>query len=85
MPWLVLDGKVLATLEVADRGLSAQRGCSAGTASRARSCCRPARSVHTVRMRFPIDVAFLDADHVVLRMVTMRRTGCAVRCGGPAR
>ena len=32
----------------------------------------PARSVHTVRMRFAIDVAHVDADMVVLSVVTMR-------------
>jgi uncharacterized membrane protein (UPF0127 family) len=34
---------------------------------------RPARSVHTLGMRFPIDVAFCDADLVVLRTVTLGR------------
>lgn len=33
---------------------------------------RPADSVHTVMMRFAIDVAYLDADLVVLRTATMR-------------
>jgi uncharacterized membrane protein (UPF0127 family) len=33
---------------------------------------RPARSVHTFRMRFPIDVAFLDEDLAVVRMMTLR-------------
>lgn len=32
----------------------------------------PARSVHTVRMQFPIDVAHLDAEMVVLSITTMR-------------
>lgn len=31
----------------------------------------PARSVHTMRMRFAIDVAFLDAEMVVVRIVSM--------------
>ncbi len=34
---------------------------------------RPARSVHTVGMRFAIDVAFCDADLRVIRAVTMPR------------
>src|SRR5262245_65618954 len=34
---------------------------------------RPARSVHTLGMRFPIDVAFCDADLRVLRIVRMPR------------
>jgi len=32
----------------------------------------PAKSVHTLGMRFAIDVAFVDRDMVVLRTVTMR-------------
>ena len=31
----------------------------------------PARSVHTFRMRFAIDVAHLDADFYVMSVVTM--------------
>lgn len=33
---------------------------------------RPCNSVHTMCMRFAIDVAFLDADGVVLETLTMR-------------
>ena len=33
----------------------------------------PCRWVHTIRMRFPIDVAFLDADGLVVRTVQMPR------------
>jgi len=32
----------------------------------------PCRQVHTIGMRFPIDVAFCDRAGVVLRVVTMR-------------
>jgi uncharacterized membrane protein (UPF0127 family) len=32
---------------------------------------RPCRNVHTARMRFPIDVAFCDAEGVVLRTVSL--------------
>lgn len=41
----------------------------------------PARSVHTFRMRFPIDVAYLDADLRVLAVETLRphRFGKRVR------
>lgn len=33
----------------------------------------PARSVHTVGMKFDIDVALLDDEHRVLKVVTMKR------------
>ncbi len=33
----------------------------------------PCRSVHTIGMKFALDVAFLDPDGVVLKVVRMRR------------
>ena len=41
---------------------------------------KPCRWVHTIGMRFPIDVAFLDADGLVIRTVQMprRRLGMPV-------
>jgi len=71
--WLLRDGEVLASLEVADgrrarsRGLLGRDGCEGAM------LLRPARSVHTVGMRFPIDVAFCDEDLRVIRIVTMPR------------
>jgi ribosome-binding ATPase len=47
----------------------AARDCSAGTGSR-RPGDRGCRSVHSFGMRFPIDVAFCDADGRVLHIVT---------------
>jgi uncharacterized protein len=75
MPWLVRDGKVLATVETAGtrrerrRGLLGRDGIDGVLRLRA-------RSVHTVRMRFPIDVAFCDprsrGELRVVRVVTLR-------------
>jgi uncharacterized membrane protein (UPF0127 family) len=71
--WLLRDGEVLASLEVAEdrrartRGLRGRDGVDGGL------LLRPARSVHTIGMRFPIDVAFCDADLRVIRTVTMAR------------
>ena len=68
MAWLLRDGEVLASLEVARRPrAAAARACSAGTAIDGALLLRPARSVHTLGMRFPIDVAWCDRDLVVLR------------------
>jgi uncharacterized membrane protein (UPF0127 family) len=71
VPWLVHDSKVLATLEVADSLTSRSKGLLGRDGIEGALLLAPARSVHTVRMRFAIDVAFLDAVHVVLRTVTM--------------
>jgi hypothetical protein len=71
VPWLVRDGKVLATLEVAETVRERTRGLLGREGIDGAVLLRPARSVHTFRMRFPIDVAFIDADLRVIRMLTM--------------
>jgi uncharacterized membrane protein (UPF0127 family) len=74
MPWLVRDdGEVLATLEIAASGHSRARGLLGRDGIEGALLLRPAKSVHTFGMRFPIDVAFVDKDLIVLRTVTMRR------------
>ncbi len=71
MPWLVRDGKVLATLEVAETIRDRTQGLLGRDGIDGAVLLRPARSVHTFRMRFPIDVAFIDGDLRVIRMLTM--------------
>jgi uncharacterized membrane protein (UPF0127 family) len=73
MPWLVRDGEVLATLEVADSSKARARGLLGRDDFDGALLLQPAKSVHTIGMRFPIDVAFVDKDMVVLRTVTMAR------------
>ena len=71
MPWLVHDSKVLATLEVADSLGSRMRGLLGRDGIEGALLLAPARSVHTFRMQFAVDVAYCDGDMVVLRVVTM--------------
>lgn len=73
MPWLLRDDEVLATLEVADGFGSRLRGLLGRDGIDGVLLLRPARSVHTFGMRFPIDVAYCDGDLRVLRVVTMPR------------
>ncbi len=81
MPWLVRGDRVLASLEVADspgrrvRGLLGRPSCDGAL------LLRPARSVHTVGMRFDLDVAHLDAEMRVVRTARMARH----RLGRPVR
>jgi uncharacterized membrane protein (UPF0127 family) len=69
--WLVRGNDVLASLEVAEGRRARRRGLLGRDGIEGALLLRPARSVHTVRMRFPIDVAHLDADLIVLRVTTM--------------
>lgn len=71
MAWLLRDGDVLAALEVADsfgarlKGLLGRDGLDGALLIKA-------KSVHTVGMRFPIDVAYCDRDLTVLEIVCMK-------------
>jgi len=64
--WLLRDGTVLASIEVAETfgaravGLLGRRGCDGAL------LLPHTRSVHTIGMRFALDVAFLDRDLVVV-------------------
>jgi uncharacterized protein len=79
MAWLVRDGEVLAPLELATTARARSRGLLGRDGIEGAMLLRPALSVHTFGMRFPIDVAFCDARLRVLDTVTMRRN----RAGRP--
>lgn len=73
MSWLIRDGEVLAAIEVAEGFGPRLRGLLGRDGIEGALLLRPARSVHTIGMRFPIDVAFCDRDLVVLDVVCMGR------------
>jgi uncharacterized membrane protein (UPF0127 family) len=72
MPWLVNDGRVVASLEIADSRRSRRVGLLGRDGIDGALLLTPARSVHTIRMRFAIDVVHLDRNLVVLSVVTMK-------------
>jgi uncharacterized membrane protein (UPF0127 family) len=73
---LVADGRVLCpSLSVADTALTRMKGLL-GRSSLGDGeglLLRPAGSIHTAFMRFPIDAVFLGADMRVLRVETNLR------------
>lgn len=71
MAWLVRDGEVLASLEVAESWRDRTHGLLGRDGIEGALLLRPARSVHTFGMRFPIDVAFCDGDLRVLDVRTL--------------
>ena len=81
MPWLLRDGDVLAAAEVASTFGQRLKGLLGRDGLDGALVLRPARSVHTIGMRFPIDVAFCDRELRVLSTCTMRRH----RLGAPRR
>lgn len=78
MAWLLRDGTVLASLEIADSFLARSRGLLGRSGTAGAMLLRHTRGVHSVGMRFAIDVAFLDKDLVVIDVVTLRRQWLAL-------
>lgn len=81
--WLLRDDEVLAAVEVAEsfrersKGLLGRRGLDGAL------FLKPARSVHTLGMKFTIDVALCDKDLVVIRTLCLRplrMTRPSLRC-----
>jgi uncharacterized membrane protein (UPF0127 family) len=71
VPWLLRDGDVLASLEVADSRQARRKGLLGRDGIEGALLLTPARSVHSLGMRFAIDVAWLDGDLTVLRTVRL--------------
>ena len=71
----------MSSLRVADSPGTRTRGLMGRDGLEGAILLRPARSVHTLGVRFPIDVAYLDDDLTVLR--TKRMEG--LRVGRPVR
>ena len=71
MPWLVHEGRVLSSLEIAGSRRERRVGLLGRDGIDGAMLLRPARSVHTMKMRFAIDIAHLDRDLVVLSTTTM--------------
>ena len=73
MAWLVTDGKVLASAEVANGRRDRARGLIGRDGQEGAMVLPSCRWVHTIGMRFALDVAYLDADGIVLKTVRMNR------------
>jgi hypothetical protein len=73
MAWLVSDGHVLASADVAVGRRARGRGLIGRSRIDGALVIPNCRWVHTFGMRFDIDVAYLAADGTVLKAVQMRR------------
>ena len=70
--WLLREEEVLAALEVAETREERVKGLLGREGIDGAILLRPARSVHSVGMAFPIDVAFCTKDLVVVRTICLR-------------
>ena len=71
MAWLLRGEEVLATLEVAETRRDRRRGLLGREGVEGALLLRPARAVHTVGMRFALDVAWCDGELRVVRVATV--------------
>jgi uncharacterized membrane protein (UPF0127 family) len=71
--WLVCDGKVLASAEVTTSAAERRRGLLGRDGVEGALLIEGTKWVHTIGMRFPLDVAFLDVEGNVLKTVRMGR------------
>ncbi len=78
---LACDGRPVTPVAIAASAPSRLRGLLGRRGLTGALLLVPARSVHTLGMRFPIDVAYLDADGTVLATETLapNRVGRPVR------
>jgi uncharacterized protein len=73
MAWLVCDGRVLASAETADNAAARARGLLGRDGTPGVLVIRPCRWVHTLGMRFDLDVAYLDAAGDVIKIQRLKR------------
>ncbi len=72
MTWLLRQGDVLATAEVAETFAQRSRGLLGKPSYEGAMVLPRSRSVHTIGMRFAIDVAVCDKEMVVVGVTTLR-------------
>ncbi len=79
MPWLVSDARVFASADVASNRSARRNGLLGRDGFEGALVLRPCRWIHTIGLRFPLDVAYLDGEGVVVKTVRMPR----YRVGAP--
>lgn len=73
MAWLLRDGVVLCSLEVAGTRAARRKGLLGRDGIEGALLLQPARSVHSFGMRFPLDVAWCDRNLCVVRVASLPR------------
>jgi uncharacterized protein len=73
MAWLVTDGRVLASVEVAGDRRQRTHGLLRRDDIDGAFVLQPCKWIHTIGMRFALDVAYVDADGIVLKTLAMQR------------
>jgi uncharacterized membrane protein (UPF0127 family) len=72
------DARVLASAEIAEARAARRNGLLGRDHLEGALVLRKCRWIHTIGMRFPIDVAYLDDDGVVIKTMQMHRNRVGV-------
>ncbi len=70
--WLVSEGRVLAAARLATTRTDRRRGLIGETSISEPLVLQPCSWVHTIGMKVPIDVAYVDVDNVIIGVSTMK-------------
>ncbi|CAB4864776.1 unannotated protein [freshwater metagenome] len=73
MAWLMSEARVFASIDVADDHRARAKGLLGRTGIEGALAIPRCRWVHTIGMRFPIDVAYVNDQNLVIKTVTMHR------------
>ncbi|MGB0469220.1 MAG: DUF192 domain-containing protein [Ilumatobacteraceae bacterium] len=73
MGWIVSGARVLASAERASHPSSRRKGLLGRTSFSGALVIEPCNWVHTIGMKFAIDVAFVDRNGTVIKTQRMRR------------
>ena len=73
MAWLMSEARVLASIDVAGSRSERARGLLGRDHIDGAFAIPNCRWVHTIGMKFAIDVAYVDADGVVIKIACMQR------------
>ena len=69
--WLMKDGHVLASLETAESRLARIKGLLGKSDFSGAYLLPRTKSIHTLGMRFGLDVAFLDDGNTVMKVISL--------------
>jgi uncharacterized membrane protein (UPF0127 family) len=78
MGWLLKGDQVLASLEIAEGTIARGKGLLGRKSIDGAMVLLKTNGIHSIGLRFDIDVAWLDKDHVVLSVKTLRKMRIAL-------
>ena len=71
MAWLLTEARVLASVDIASSHSERAKGLIGRDDIDGAFAIPDCRWVHTMGMKFPIDIAYLDSENTVIKIVSM--------------